>query len=69
MNIHNSMYCTQAAALSELPGYLGRRHMRQSHYVTAELPCEAISTIDQNFTRAIPGLEPPGYTRQAIFSQ
>ena len=44
------------AAVSELPGYPGSRHTRRSCYVTAEFPHEAISTIDENFTRAMPAL-------------
>ena len=46
--------------VSELSGYLGRRHMRRSRYVTAEFSY-TITTIDQNFTWAMlwPGQEPP----------
>ena len=43
-----------AVAVSELAGYPGRQHTQRSHYVTAELPPGAISTIEQNFTRAMP---------------
>jgi len=47
-------------AVSELPGYPGRGHARQSRYVTADFPCESISTIDQNFTWAMPWLARSG---------
>jgi len=43
-------------AVSELPGYPGRQQAQQSRYVTAKFPLEAISTIDQNVTRAMPRL-------------
>ena len=46
---HSHIVDTQPAAISELPGYLGRRHMRESRYVTADFPREAISTTDQGF--------------------
>ena len=42
-------------AVSELSGYPGRQHAQQSRYVTAEFLREAISTIHQNFTQAMPG--------------
>ena len=50
----NSLHNT--SVVSELPGYQGRQHMRQSQsrYITAKFP-QAITVIDQNFM----GLEPP----------
>ena len=46
----------RSVLVSELPGYPGRRHMQWSRYVTAEFLCEAINTIDINFTQEMPGL-------------
>ena len=45
----------QTVAVSELPGYPGRRHAQRSHYITTKFPHKEISTIDQNFTWAMPG--------------
>ena len=45
----------ETVAISELPGYPGRRHTQRSCYVTPEFLHKAISTSDQNFTRAMPG--------------
>ena len=47
----NDKVQSDVAAVSELPGYPGRRHMRESYYVTADFPQEAISTTDQGFAR------------------
>ena len=48
-------------AVSELPGHLGKRHVQQSRY---EFP-ETITTIDQIFTQAMPGL-PRVWNRQWV---
>ena len=47
---HSYFWMHLAVVISELPGYPSRWHAQRSCYVTAEFPCEAISTIDQNFT-------------------
>ena len=37
-NTFEAMFAIYTTAVSELPGYPGWRHARQSHYVTAEFP-------------------------------
>ena len=54
-NVGHQIPTMESVVVSELPArFPGRQHVQRNHYVTAEFPHEAMSTIGQNFTRATP---------------